>query len=157
MSNEDRPRVIVALTETTPIDTLWSVVSQRIQNPDTELVTVFIADDRWRRAASLPFTREIPRMGGTSAKFSMQRAEQIHKAAIQQVHERMKQLAASAHRQLSFKVLTEPNEQGVREVVGERVSMIVAPALISNMPIYLHFSQFNCHIELVDGDDASRD
>ena len=157
MSHEDRPRVIVALTETTPIDNLWRAVSQLIQHPDTELVTVFIADDRWRRAASLPFTREIPRTGGSSADFSMQRAEQIHKAAIQRAYERMKQLAASAHRQLSFKVLTEPNEQGVREVIGERVSIIVAPALLSNTPVYLHFSQFGCHIELVDGDDTVSD
>ena len=157
MSREDRPRVIVALTETTSIDTLWRAVSQRIQHPDTELVTVFIADDRWRRAASLPFTREIPRSGGSSADFSMQRAEQIHKAAVQQAYERMKQLAASAQRQLSFKVLKEPNEQGVREVIGEGVSIIVAPALISKTPIYLHFSQFDCHIELVDGDDAVND
>jgi hypothetical protein len=157
MSLEDRPRVIVAVTETTPIDALWSAVSRRIQHPDTELVTVFIADDRWRRAASLPFTREIPRTGGSPVDFSLQRAEQIRNAAIQQAHERMKQLAASAHRQLSFKVLTESNEQGVRDVIGERVSIIVAPALISNLPIYLHFSQFDCHIELVDGDDDGSD
>ena len=150
MPAESRTRIIITLTETSPIDVLWSVALERLTSPETELLTLYIADDRWQRAASLPFTQEIPRLGGVPAVFTMQRAQRLHDAAVARARQRMQQLAAEAKRRLEFEILSEPDEKRLRELVGERDSILIAPSLIRKQPIFAQLSTIGCRIELVE-------
>jgi hypothetical protein len=150
MNPERGTRVIIALTETAPIDLLWTVTLERLASPETELLTLYIADDRWQRAASLPFTQEIPRLGGIPVGFTQQRAQDIHDAAIARARERMQQLAAEAKRRLIFEILSETDERRVSELVREEDSILIAPSLITKQPIFAQLSKTGCRIELVE-------
>ena len=154
MSNETPSRVIVALTETAPIDALWRVTSRWLTTPDIGLVTLYVADDRWQRAASLPFTREVPRTGGPPTAFTMQRAQQVHDAAVKRNQARMQQLAADVKLPLIFEIFADPDKNRLREIVGQRASVIIAPSLIAREPLFAILSQFDCRIELVDDSGA---
>ena len=119
MTSSDESRVILAITETAPIDTLWQVVSRWLSSPATKVVALFVADDRWIRAASLPFTREIPRAGGAATVFTPQRAEHVHRAAIARAQSIVEQLASKANRHVDFRVLAEGETQRVCEFIDE--------------------------------------
>ena len=140
----------MALTETSPIDVLWRVTLERLQNPEIEFLTLYISDDRWQRAASLPFTREIPRFGGMSSVFTIEQARRIHEAAVERARERMEQLAAEAKRRLIFEALSETDEQRLREIVGKRDSILIVPSYLVKQPIFSCLSESGCQIELVD-------
>ncbi len=157
MTGNDRTRVIVAITESAPIDELWQVVSKWASSPGTELVAVFIAEDHWHRAASLPFTREIARVGGSTTDFSPQRAEYVHRSAIARARELIEQLAASTNRTVDFRVLSSDEDDAVDEVVDERTEVIIAPSLIKRQPVYAKLTRLKCRIELVEeGPDDTR-
>jgi len=156
MQGDPESRIIIALTETAPIDALWSVTLERLTSPETELLTLYIADDRWQRAASLSFTQEIPRLGGMPVVFTKQRAKTIHDAAVARARERMQQLAEEAKRRLSFEILSETDDRRLRELVGERQSILIAPSLITKQPIFAHLAKTGCRIELVDVSEQLR-
>ena len=101
----DVRRVMLALWETGSLQDLWTAALQHISGGPAELVTVFVRDDRWRRAASLPFTREVPRLGGEARKFTLLRAEQLDREAVAQAEGRVKELASAARIEFSFTVL----------------------------------------------------
>ena len=69
-------RVLIAVTEFSPVDKLWRAALDIIAESPGELLAVFVSEDHWHRAASLPFTLEISRLSGAGAKFTQQRAEQ---------------------------------------------------------------------------------
>lgn len=154
MNAEVRRRVVVAVTETAPIDALWRVTTQWLTTPDVELVSLYVADDRWQRAASLPFTREFLRTGGPAAVFTLQRAQQVHDAAVKRVRERMQKLAADANRPLVFEILTEADEYRLQEILGRGTTVIIAPSLIAREPVFMRLSQFDTRIELVNDEGA---
>ena len=56
---EHADRILIAITEFSPVDLLWQAALKRIGDTPTELLALYFAEDHWRRAASLPFTREI--------------------------------------------------------------------------------------------------
>lgn len=155
MSNDDRSRVVLAITETAPIDTLWRVLSQWLSSPATEIVALFVADDRWYRAASLPFTHEIARVGGTATVFTAQRAEHVHRTAIARARALVEQLASGANRTVDFRVLAESELHSVCDIIDERTDVVIAPSLITRQPVYAQLSQLKCRIELVDDSPAS--
>lgn len=150
MTSSDESRVILAITETAPIDTLWQVVSRWLSSPATKVVALFVADDRWIRAASLPFTREIPRAGGTATVFTPQRAEHVHRAAIARAQSLVEQLASKANRRVDFRVLAEGEPQRVCEFIDEHTEVVIAPSMITRQPVYAQLSQLKCRIELID-------
>ncbi len=150
MTGSDRTRVILAITETAPIDTLWQVVSKWASSPTTEVVAIFVAEDHWHRAASLPFTREIARVGGSATDFSPQRAENVHRSAIARARALIEQLAASTNRNVDFRVLSADQDDGVDDFVDERTEVIIAPSLIKRQPVYAELVRLKCRIELVE-------
>jgi hypothetical protein len=150
MQPESVSRVIMALTETSPIDALWRVTLERLQNPEIEFLTLYISDDRWQRAASLPFTREIPRFGGMPSVFTVEQARRIHEAAVERARERIEQLAARAKRRLIFEALSDTDEQRLREIVGKRDSVLIVPSYLAAQPVFACLSESGCQIELVD-------
>jgi hypothetical protein len=63
-------RVMLAVTETSPLDKLWQSLIDNLAGSRAEVVTVFVSDDTWRRVASLPFAVEISRVSGARAAFT---------------------------------------------------------------------------------------
>ena len=100
-------RVLLAVTEASPVESLWQSLVDAVEDSRAEVVTVFVRDEHWRRAASLPFTREIFRLSGSQAVFTHRRARQISLDTAVRVQQRLEQLASETRLKLSFEVVTE--------------------------------------------------
>jgi hypothetical protein len=109
-----------------------------------------VQDDRWHRVASLPFTREILRSGGVAVDFTRQRAEQVRRERAARVREAIRKLAAEVNLEPVFEILDESDALRLREFIGSRENILVAPSFISTRPIYAMLSELNCRIELVE-------
>ena len=153
---DDRLRVVIAVTESSPLSELWRAAMKFMSESPAELVALFFDDDRWRRAASLPFTREISRIGGPVADFTVQRAEQINKEAITRMQHRVEQLASKADLTLEFDVLLESNQKRIKELVGTGQNVLIAPSFIKTRPIYAHLTRLDCRILLIEATEKSR-
>jgi hypothetical protein len=156
-STNNKRRVLLAVTETSPLPELWRAVTKHLAGAHAELVTVFVSDDRWRRAASLPFTREISRVSGGSENFTPQRAEQIDKDAVASAQRQIKQLAAKAELQVAFEFLSEHDAAQIHELVKVEQDVLIAPSFFKRRPIYAEFTRLRCQILLVDSEDADAD
>ncbi len=152
----DVRRVMLALWETSSLQDLWHAALQHISGGPAELVTVFVIDDRWRRAASLPFTREVSRFGGDTRDFTPVRAEQLDKEAVAQAEDRLKELATEASIEFSFTVLGEHEAPKLGEFVTSESDVLIASAVLKRRPIYAEIARLKCRILLVDTpDDAT--
>lgn len=147
---EQAQRIVIAVTESSPVPELWSAAMQCLGDSPAEILALFVHSDRWRRAASLPFTREISRIGGTVADFTTQRAEQLDKNAVNEIQRRIEQLASKSGLALIFEVLADADQERVQQLVGSGSSVIVAPSFITHRPIYSSFVQLDCQILLVE-------
>jgi len=148
--NDLKLRVVIAVTETTPVAPLWETALRLLREAPAELAALYVQDDRWHRAASLPFTREILRSGGVAVAFTRQRAEQVRRERAARVREAIRKLAAEAHLEPAFEILDESDVLRLREFIGRRENILVAPSFISTRPIYAMLSELNCRIELVE-------
>ena len=148
--DEVKLRVVIAVTETTPVALLWEAALRLLRESPAELAALYVQDDRWHRVASLPFTREIMRSGGVAVEFTRQRAEQVRKERAARVREAIGKLAAEADIEPVFEILDESDALRLREFIGSRENILVAPSFISTRPIYALLSELNCRIELVD-------
>ena len=117
--SEDSLCVLIAVTETCSLTELWRTVTQTVDGSRAEVVALFLHDERWHRAASLPFTREISRVGGTAADFTAQRAEQILADTVSRLQRQMQQLAAEANLPVAFEVLPESDQARLKTVIGK--------------------------------------
>ncbi len=149
MTSEEPVRILIAVTESSPITELWQAVLSR-RGIASEIVALYIADDRWHRAASLPFTREISRLG-VVANFTRQRAEEINRATVVGIEQRIKGLAEEANLALAFEELSESNAERLEELAAGERSVLIAPALITRQPIYTQMVRLGCRIELIEG------
>jgi hypothetical protein len=132
-STNDLRRILLAVTETSSLIRLWHVVAEHLADTRVELVAIFVSDDRWHRAASLPFTQEISRIGRANVKFTPKRAEQINKDAVDRTRIHLQRLADEA----------ELKEQDI----------LIAPSHLRGWPVYAEFARLNCPILLVDTED----
>ena len=149
-------RVMLALWETSSLQDLWRAALQHMSDAPVELVTVFVTDDRWRRAASLPFTREVSRCGGGTRDFTQVRAEQLDKEAVAQAEGRLTELATEARIQFSFTVLEEHEARKIGEYVTSESDVLIASADLKRRPIYAEIARLKCRILLVETpDDAA--
>ncbi len=155
MATDSKFRVVIAVTETTPVSPLWHAAMQVLEESPAELVALFVEDDRWRLAASLPFTREFSRIGGTEVDFTRQRAEQISREVVARVHQVIRRLAADAELTPNFEVSRESDRVRIKEIVGSSQNVLVAPSCISNWPIYAMLSKLECRILLVEACEES--
>ena len=148
--DEVKLRVVIAVTETTPVALLWETALRLLRESRAELAALYVRDDRWHRVASLPFTREILRSGGVAVEFTRQRAEQVSRERAARVREAIGKLAAEADLEPVFETLDESDALRLREFIGSRENILVAPSFISTRPIYALLSELNCRIELVE-------
>ena len=155
--NKDMLRIVIAVTETSPVQALWRAALERLSDDSAELTALFLADDRWHRAASLPFTREIARIGGAVADFTLQRAEMLNEKAVTRARQRMERLAAEANRALIFEVLSESDLKRIQELAGGGNIVLIASSVITSQPIYAHITQLNCRIELIETTEEDRE
>jgi len=151
--SEMRLRVIIAVTETTPVARLWETALRLLRETPADLATLYLQDDRWYRVASLPFTREILRRGGIPVDFTQQRAEQVSRERAARVREAIGKLAAESKLEPVFESLSETDAARLREFIGSRENIFVAPSFISTRPIFSMLSEMNCRIELVEAEE----
>ena len=149
----DLRRILLAVTETSPLTRLWGVVAEHLVGTPGELITIFISDDRWHRAASLPFTREISRIGRTNVKFTSKRAEQIDKDVVDRTRLQLQRLADEAKLQFVFEVLRNHQISQLHELVGVEHDVLIVPSHLRGWPVYAEFARLNCQILLVDTED----
>ena len=147
---EMKLRVVIAVTDTTPVARLWEAALGLLRESPADLVTLYVEDDRWHRIASLPFTREISRSGGVPVEFTRQRAEQVSRERAARVQELIQKLAAESNLQPAFEVLSESDAERLREFIGSHENILVAPSFISTRPIFTILTELNCRIELVE-------
>lgn len=150
---EVRLRVVLAVTETTPVARLWETALRVLRESPAELAALYVQDDRWHRVASLPFTREILRSGGVAVEFTQQRAEQVSRERAAHVQELVQKLAADANLKAAFEILSESDAERLREFIGNHENILVVPSFISTRPIFAVLSEMNCRIELVDAEE----
>jgi hypothetical protein len=150
---EMKLRVVIAVTETSPVARLWEAALRLLRESPADLVALYVEDDRWHRVASLPFTREISRSGGIPVQFTRQRAEAVSRERAARVHEMIRKLAAESNIEPAFEVLREADTTGLREFIGNRENILIAPSYMSTRPIYAMLSEMKCRIELVEAEE----
>jgi len=162
MATERKRRVVIALTEFSPVAPLWEAALGVLDEAPADFVALIVEDDRWQQAASLPFTREISRIGGIVGEFTEQRALQLRRAASKRLQQLIRELAAKSRVMPDFAVLAESDTQRLQEFFRRGTDVLVAPAHISSQPIYAVLSQLDCRLLLVEtpaqgsADSASR-
>lgn len=148
-------RVMLAVTESSSLPDLWRAVTEHLAGASAELITIFVSDDRRRRAASLPFTREVSRISGGSENFTPRRAAQVDSDAVVRTRRRLRQLAAEAEIQLVFQILAENEAARIHEFVTAEPDLLVAPSFFESRPIYTELARLKCRILLVDTEDVT--
>lgn len=146
----DRFRVVIAVTESSSLSALWHAAVNLVRESPAEFVALFVHGDRWRRAASLPFTREISRASGSAADFTVQRAEKLTKDAIARTQRRIENLAIEADLALAFEALPESDQCGILERIGTDLAVLVMPSAMTRLPIYSQLRRLNCRIVLIE-------
>lgn len=147
--SEENPRVLIAITEQSPVHALWRAALRRLGREHRELTAVYLSEDHWQRAASLPFTREISRVSGTTVEFTLQRASEVHDDAIMRARDMVNKLASDARLTPAFEVLTGSDVSKARELLEDAGNLLIAPSIIRRRPIFAEFEKFGCRIELV--------
>jgi hypothetical protein len=155
--SRDAVRITIALTESSSEQQLWRAALRHLSDSPAELTALFFADDRWHRAASLPFTCEISRIGGAVANFTAQRAEQVSHEAATRARRRMQVLAADAGLALGFEILSDSDQKRARELVGGARNILIAPSFITSRPIFAQFRKLDCQIVLIEAEDGGGD
>lgn len=146
-------RIVIAVTETTPVVRLWETALRLLRETPADLAALYLQDDRWYRVASLPFTREFLRRGGMPVDFTQQRAEQVSRERAARVQEAIRKLAAESKLEPVFESLSESDAARLREFIGSRENIFVAPSFISTRPIFSVLSEMQCRVELVEADE----
>ena len=148
-------RVMLAITDTGSLQAIWHTALERLTSDGAELITVFVHDDRWRRAASLPFTEEISRASGSSMNFTLRRAEEVHRDVVVRTQDRLQKLAADSEIQFVFEILTEHEATRFHEFVRSESDLLIAPSFLKGRPFYGELARLKCQILLVDADNVT--
>lgn len=146
-------RIILAVTERSPLPALWRVAKQHLEHPQDEVITLLLRDDRWQRAASLPFTREVSRISGAHRDFTQWRAAQIDDEAAARLAHQLQRLAEHAKRQIDFEVLPERNVADVLEQHSIAADVLIASAELKRCPVYAKLVELRCRLLFVDADE----
>lgn len=152
----DKRRVLLAITESSSLTELWRVVKEHAAGGRTELITVFVSDDRWHRAASLPFTREVSRVGGGSENFTPQRAQQINEDTVGRKQRELEELASEAELSFAFEVLPEHDAAKLGEWVSVEHDVLIAPSFLKSRPIYAELTRLKCRILFVEDEQVDK-
>lgn len=142
--------VVIAITELAPVQRIWRAALQFIEESRAELHALFVEDERWHRAASLPFTREISRVSGADADFTVQRAIEVHKEAIDRAQRQLQQLAAESERELAFEVLAESDQKRIKDLVANGDCIVIASEVLAEQPVFRELQELGCRIVLIE-------
>ncbi|MGI9248013.1 MAG: hypothetical protein ACR2QI_03305 [Woeseiaceae bacterium] len=145
-------RVVIAITELAPVQLLWREAQQFLKESRVEIHALFVEDERWHRAASLPFTREISRISGVDADFTIQRAIEVHKEAINRAERQLQQLAAEAKHELAFEVLPELDQKKFRDLAADVQCAVIVPSVLVRQPIFEELKALGCRIVLIESE-----
>lgn len=150
--SEQQPRVdriVIAITELAPVQQIWGEALQFLEETRAELHAVFVEDERWHRAASLPFTREFSRVSGVDADFTLQRAIEVHKEVIDRAQRQLQQLAAEAQHELAFEVLPETDQERIRDLVVDGQCIVIAHTDLADQPLFEELQELGCRVVLI--------
>ena len=150
----DVRRILLAISEENSLHELWQAVTENLTGKEGELVILFVRDDRWRRAASLPFTIEISRVGGARKDFTQTRAEQIDEEAVVQTQDRLQRLAAEAKLRFAFEIVAEDESTRIHELVTSESDLLIAPSFFRWRPIYNEIARLKCRTVLINTQDT---
>lgn len=153
---EPRGRVLLAITETSHVPKLWRAVAEHVPGGFGEVVAVFVSDERWLRAATLPFTTEISRLSGSGADFTRRRAEQLHGETVRRLRRQIEELAAGAELRLVFEVMSEYEARAIHALVRDERDIVIAPSDLKRRPVYAEFGRLKCRLLLVDDEEEPR-
>ena len=153
MGSRSFQRVVIALTDTTSITEMWERAMQVIRGKHAELTVVFLHDESWQRAASLPFTREVSKVGGQSSDFTLRRAEQLLSVQASGLQENIETLARSAGLPVAFQVLPEADQAGVRTLISSEINIVIGPTVLARHPVFLELQSSEKEIVFVGPDD----
>lgn len=155
MQNEgnSRPRALLVVTETSPVDKLWHALLEHLADAQAEVIAVFVSDDRWSRAASLPFTREISRLSGGSEVFTARRARQVVGDRVERVHQQIRQLAEDRQMQLVFEILHVQEPYWIQEFVRIEHDVLIAPSVLQRWPDFADLARPERRVVLVDDEE----
>lgn len=148
-------RALLVVTETSPVDKLWQTLLEQLADAQAEVVAVFVSDDRWTRAASLPFTREISRLSGGSEVFTARRAAQVSGDTAERAQQRIRQLAAGRQMQLVFEILHAQEPYRVREFVRIEYDVLIAPSALRHWPDFADLACAERRVVLVDDEEPA--
>lgn len=149
-ARNETSRIVIAVTESCPLSTLLRAAAELANESSAEFTALYVHDDRWRRAASLPFTREVSRASGSAADFTVQRAEELTKEIIARTQQQIQKLAVESDLALAFQALPESDQKGILEIIGSDSAILVVPTGITRQPIYSHLRRLKCRIVLIE-------
>jgi hypothetical protein len=148
-------RALLVVTETSPVDRLWRALLDDLADAQAEVVAVFLSDDRWTRAASLPFTREISRLSGGSEVFTARRAQQVVGDLVDRARQQIQQLAEDRQFQLVFEILHAQEPQRIREFVRIEHDVLIAPSMLQHWPDFADLARPERRVVLVDDEEPA--
>jgi hypothetical protein len=148
-------RVVIALTETSPVADLWEAAMQAMSGPGVEFIALFLHDESWRRAASLPFTREVSLAGGKVSDFTLQRAEQLLNHTAERLRKNIEDLAKRAGQPIAFLVLSEQDQVPAKTLISSE-TIVVGPSMLAEHPILMELRRADFRIVLIEQGDPER-
>ncbi len=151
----EKRRILLAITEASPLPDLWRAVVDYLAGAHGELTTVFVSDDRWHRAASLPFTREVSKVSGDSEDFTRERARQIDEDTVGRTHRELEKLASEAELSFAFEVLPEHDASKLREIVSVQHDVLILPSFLKSRPIYAELTRLKCRVYYVETEEEN--
>jgi hypothetical protein len=148
--NDPHRRLLIALTEDTPVARLWQVMLEHLRDDPTDVCALFVIDERWHRAASLPGTLEISRVSGAALEFTRERADQLCRAAADRVRRDVERMATESRLRLTFDVLSEISPEKLREFLAGEPDVVIASSHLKLLSAYSVLESLQCHVILVD-------
>lgn len=148
-------RALLVVTETSPLDKLWRALLDDLADAQADVIAVFVSDDRWTRAASLPFTKEISRLSGGSEIFTARRAEQVVGDMVERVQQRIRQLAADRQVRLAFEILHEQEPSRIREFVRIEHDVLIVPSVLRHWPDFADLARPERRVVFVDDEEPA--
>ena len=148
-------RVLLVVTETSPLDKLWHALLEDLADAQAEVVALYVRDDRWTRAASLPFTREISRLSGGSEVFTARRAAQIVGDMVERAQQRIRELAADRQLQLVFEILDAQEPHRIRDLVRIEHDLLIAPSVLQLWPDFADLARPERRVVFVNDEEPA--
>ncbi len=145
MATEQKSRVLIAVTERGPVQRIWQAMLDSLHDTnDSDIVAVFVADDRWERAASLPFTREVLLISGRTCDFTPNRAREIVRETAGEIRSELETLAAESGRHVTFEILPAGDQPRVEQLISQTGCVVIAPSELAGSPIHVAFDRLEC-------------